>query len=217
MKSLIEFLKKSEACAPALKWLETQLDAQTAWVNCERGDWLLWLLAKLEIDRKKLVLLACKCARSSLHLVLKGEERPRIAIETAEAWARGEATLGEVNRAAIAAQEAVYSASSRASYEAAAYVLTSYASVHAANAAGYAARTADVANAADRVGYAANAAARAADVANAADRVGYAANAAGYAARTAAHAAHANAIRKDISFEEVQKLLENRTEKEANS
>lgn len=25
-------------------WLETQPDAQTAWQNCKRGDWMWWVL-----------------------------------------------------------------------------------------------------------------------------------------------------------------------------
>jgi hypothetical protein len=41
-------------------------------------------------SRKKLILAACGCARLALKHIKKGEDRPRLAIETTEAWARGE-------------------------------------------------------------------------------------------------------------------------------
>ena len=78
---------------------------------------MLWLLGRLSgkpesESRKKLVLAACQCARLALPYVKKGEARPLKAIETAEAWARGEAgiTLGDVRKAAAAAY-AAYAAS----------------------------------------------------------------------------------------------------------
>ena len=66
---------------------------------------MLWILGKQagkpESDsRKKLVLAVCACARISLPYIRKGDERPRIAIETAEAYARGEGpTLAQVGKA----------------------------------------------------------------------------------------------------------------------
>ena len=95
---------------------------------------MLWLLGKIpSTDRKILVLAACECARQSLHLVPEGEDRPRLAIETAEKWARGEASIEEVKTAAAAAY---YAAAAYASADAAAY--------YAADAAG-AATAADAA------------------------------------------------------------------------
>ena len=107
-------LEKLNACGEALRWCETQESAQSAWLNCERGDWMLWLVGKLagppESDsRKALVLTACECARLALPYVRKGETRPLKAIEAAEAYARGDAevTLQDV-RAAYAADDAAY-------------------------------------------------------------------------------------------------------------
>jgi alkylation response protein AidB-like acyl-CoA dehydrogenase len=52
--------------------------------------------------------------------VPKGEDRPRIAIETAEAWTRGEATIEQVYAAAYAADAAdVAFRAARAAYAAA--------------------------------------------------------------------------------------------------
>jgi hypothetical protein len=191
VKVLIEFLKKSEACAPALKWLETQPDVQTAWTNCERGGWLLWLLIKLGTDRKKIVKVACKCARLSLHLVKKGEERPRIAIETAEAWTRGEATLGGVKKAAASAYAAAYAA--YAAYTSATATDSAAAAAYAAYAAAYAAYAADSAADSAASAYAADSAAD---------------SAASAYAYTTAQRQCANIVREAISFEEVQNLLE---------
>ena len=98
------------ACNNAVAWAATQPSATVAWRECKRGDWMLWLCGKLSGEpesesRRKLVLAACACARLSLHHVKASEFRPLRAIETAEAWARGDAgvTLEEVRTAAYAA------------------------------------------------------------------------------------------------------------------
>ena len=96
----INLLRRLGACFEATQWAESQPDAETAWRQCPRGDWLLWIAARVDIDRKLLVRGACACARTALPRVPAGEERPRIAIETAEAWSRGEATIDDVLRAA---------------------------------------------------------------------------------------------------------------------
>ena len=136
-KNALEILQRLNACADAQEWVGIKTP-QEAWESCSRGDWLLWLAGRLEIDRKLIVLAACDCARLALPCVPKGELRPLKAIETAEAWARGEASLEDVAAAA-------------------AYAANAAAAAYAANAAAYAA--ADAANAA---AYAANAAADAA-------------------------------------------------------
>ena len=49
--------------------------------------------------RQQLVLAACAVARLCLPAIPAEEDRPLIAIETAEKWARGEATLEQVVKA----------------------------------------------------------------------------------------------------------------------
>lgn len=95
-------------CDKAVAWAKTQPTYETAWANCERGDWMLWLAGYLSgapggEGRKPLVLAACACARLNLPAAASGEIGPLYAIETAEAWARGEATLDEVRTAAATA------------------------------------------------------------------------------------------------------------------
>ena len=74
---------------------------------------MLWLLGKLSgppesASRKKLVLAACACARQALRFVPTGEDRPRLAIEIAERWAKNKAgvMLEQVKTAAYAAASA---------------------------------------------------------------------------------------------------------------
>jgi hypothetical protein len=88
----------------------TQPDLETAWRVCEDGSWMLWGAAEIGVRRKSVVLATCDCVRPALPYVPAGENRPRVAIETAEKWARGEATLGEVYAASLAAYAAATAA-----------------------------------------------------------------------------------------------------------
>jgi hypothetical protein len=143
-----EKLTRIGACSDAVTWARKQPSYAKAWMSCKRADWLLWLagrLCKNEGTRKTIVLAACACARTALVHVPAGETRPLNAIETTEAWCRGEATLEQVRkarRAAYAATAAAYAADAAAA--------------DAADAAAYAA------DAADAAAYAADAAAAAA-------------------------------------------------------
>ena len=98
-KRLLVNLLPKTICREAKKWLGKKTNARKAWNKCERGDWLIWILAWQKVDKRQLVLVLCECARLSLKYVEKGEERPLKAIEIAEAWARGEASIGEVEKA----------------------------------------------------------------------------------------------------------------------
>lgn len=113
------------ACRDALEWAREQDSASSAWRDCQRGDWMLWLLGKWcgppdSPSRKKLVLAACACARLALPHVKAGESRLLKAIETAEQWARSENTvkLQDVRIAAAdadaAADDAAYAAHANA-------------------------------------------------------------------------------------------------------
>jgi hypothetical protein len=100
-----------------------------------------------------------------LHLVPPGEDRPRLAIEAAEAWTRGEVTAEFVRSAAVSAAYAAYDAAGSAARSAA------YAAYDAAGSAAYAAVSAAYAAYAadaDAAGSAAYAAVSAADDAYAA-------------------------------------------------
>ena len=204
-KVLIEL----SACREAVEWVAGR-DIQTAWNECERGDWLLWIAARLEIDRKLVVLAACDCAEQSLKHIPDGEDRPRLAIETARQWATGAASIEHVRQADASAYASAYAAdaSAYASADAAS------ASAYAATAA-YAAAATAAADAASAAAYAyASAAADAAAAASAADAAAYAATAAVYvSARAESLKKAAKLVRKHITAEMIETAVNERNSK----
>jgi hypothetical protein len=133
----VQKLTKLGACHEAVEWARTQPDWETLWNNCERGDWMLWLLGKLaggprSKSRKLLVLAACDCAELALKYVPLGEDRPKEAIETARKWARGEATIAQVRKTADAVAAATAYAVNAAK---AAYAVNAAKAAYAVNAA----------------------------------------------------------------------------------
>ena len=131
------------------------------WKKCKDARKMLRVIGNHTVidspDHKKLVRTVCEIARTILHLVPKGEDRPRKAIETAEAWCKGQATKEEVKTAAAWAYAAAAAA------DAAAYAAN--AAAYAVTAAAYAAWAAADAYAAAADAYAAAAYADAVDVA----------------------------------------------------
>ena len=128
---LVEILASRRACEPALKWLKKR-NSDEMWEQCNRPDWLLWWAAPY-VAHTELVLVACQCARLALPHVAAGELRPLRAIETAEAWTRGETTLEDVIIAASAAADAASAAADAANAAAfAAYAVDAAYAVHSA-------------------------------------------------------------------------------------
>jgi hypothetical protein len=56
-------------CDEGREYYESKASFKEAWNDCEHGDWLLWIAAKLEIDRKLLVKAAALCANTVRHLM----------------------------------------------------------------------------------------------------------------------------------------------------
>ena len=111
-------LRSLSACEEAVRWAAKRPLSAATWRACKRGDWLLWLAGRADVDRKLLVRAACACAREALVHVAAGEDRTRIAIETAEAWTRGEVTPEMVRAAESGATSAAMSASEAAAMSA---------------------------------------------------------------------------------------------------
>lgn len=90
-------------------WLQIKgKDFRQMWVNCDRGDWLLWFCTHMIGQpewptHQEIVRASCQCARLALPHIKPPERRPLQAIEAAEAWAFGQATLEHVQRAGHAA------------------------------------------------------------------------------------------------------------------
>ena len=174
VKELMNLLRKLHACDEARRWAGGK-DLQAAWDSCNRADWMLWLCGRMADQpgwpaRKQIVLVACACAETALQYVRPGEDRPRLALEAARAWVRGEVSIEDVRRATYDAAAAAYA--------------------YAADAAAYAA----YADAADAAAYAADAAAAAAYAADAAAAAAYAAAAAAANKRDDASSARAKAL-----------------------
>ena len=131
-------LKEFHACPEGYEWAKDKT-IEEAWSTCERGDWMLWYAAKINIDRRLLVRAACACARLALKSVPEGEDRPRIAIETAEAWTEGKASLKDVRTAAFAANAANAAYAAYAARAAAKAADVAHAAAYAAADAAYAA------------------------------------------------------------------------------
>ena len=136
-----EKLEKLNACKSAIEWVGDR-DIKTAWAECKRGDWMLWLVnasnPRITLAmRKKLVLCSCDIAESVLKYIPQDEKRPAEAVRIARAWANGEkVSLNDVN-AANAANAATYA--TNAAYAAYAAANAAYAAANAATNAAYAA------------------------------------------------------------------------------
>ena len=111
---LSTILSRLDACSEATRWAETQPDLQTAWANCKRSNWMLWLIARttLNQDDSRLRLMACDFAEAALVYVPAGEDRPRLAIECARRFAAGDATHEE----RAAARDAAWAAAGDAAW-----------------------------------------------------------------------------------------------------
>ncbi len=110
-KNFQKWLVQHHACSVAVTWLrEHDYGLAAAWEACERADWMLELAACAGVDLRLIVRVGCACARTALPFVPADEPAPRIAIETAERWTRGEATREEVRAAAYAAYDAAHAA-----------------------------------------------------------------------------------------------------------
>jgi len=135
-------------CNEAKTFLENfqEGEEQKAWNECQRGDWMLWLLEKLagppnSESRKRLVKAALACARLAPAIENpKSEQTRQTCLKTTNDYLDGTASLEDVKAAANAADAAAYDAAYAAAYAAAnaAYAAT-YATAYAAAYAVYSA------------------------------------------------------------------------------
>lgn len=107
---LLERLDQLSACEGAVAWVRRYDGSPSQmWAKCNRADWMLWLAAKADVDRKTIVTIACLCARRALKYVKQGDKRPLVAIKTAEAWVAGKAMIKQVRAASYASYTAATS------------------------------------------------------------------------------------------------------------
>jgi Xaa-Pro aminopeptidase len=106
MKTIANRIASLHPCAEATTWASAYTNAAKAWAECQRGDWMLWIIGKqagtpLSDKRKTLVLCACECAERALPYTT--DERVKACIDTAKAWANGKATIDDLRAAKSAA------------------------------------------------------------------------------------------------------------------
>jgi hypothetical protein len=106
MTPLKQKLKELNACDEAMEWVGDRTIEQAV-KDCHRGDWLLWLGQRIEIDHRKLTLAKGHCANTVRHLMK--DQRSVDTVDVAIAY--GEGKIGKEELAAAAAAYAAYAAS----------------------------------------------------------------------------------------------------------
>ena len=101
----VDRLASIEACKPGTDWTKIQAMPDQAWSDCERGDWLMWLLGATcagepwSDHRKPLVRILAECLAWILPKFPRGELRPRRMREVLAEWVNGTAGESDVKRA----------------------------------------------------------------------------------------------------------------------
>ena len=101
-------LENLSACRESVIWVKTQKSIPLAWKNCNRGDWMLWLAKKLDVDDKKLTMTKAMCAKQVEHLMK--DQRSKDALQACFDYVNSIITREELNAAADAAAAAAYAA-----------------------------------------------------------------------------------------------------------
>ena len=104
----IEIIAKLNPCYEGAEYLRKYKTLETAWKHCPRGDWMLWLAAKVKVPIKTLTLAKGLCANTARHLMK--DERSIAAVDAALSFGRGEITEKEPAAAAYAAYAAAAAA-----------------------------------------------------------------------------------------------------------
>ena len=164
-ESLLDLLRRLDACEGAREWASTQPDPRTAWAVCQRVDWMLWIAAAL-LPRQIVTLAACDCAETVVCLIESGGSQMAalLALHIAREWAEGREDLETVQAASYcaayaadnAACSAAYATKAAAAVDAASYSASCPAAYAADNCKGYAIDAATYAS--DAASYAAAAA-----------------------------------------------------------
>lgn len=151
----IEIIAKLRPCAQGAAYLRKHKNLKTAWKHCQRGDWMLWLAAKVKVPIKTLTLAKGLCANTVRHLMK--DERSIAAVDAAIAFGRGKLSEEKLKLAASAAYATAYAsaafatayAASAAAYASAAFAADTDATAYATAYAAYATKKANQQQTAD--------------------------------------------------------------------
>lgn len=95
-------------CEESITFRKQFPDFKSAWENCPRGDWMLWIAQKLDVDKLKLTTAKALCANTVRHLMK--DERSIKAVDVAILFGQGKATIEELNNATVTAATTASSA-----------------------------------------------------------------------------------------------------------
>jgi len=93
-------ISKFDPCIEAIKFRSKYKTFREAWNNCPRGDWMLWIAQKLNVDDRTLTHAKALCAKTVIHLMK--DDRSKKAIEKALLYAKGKLTRKTLNKYAAA-------------------------------------------------------------------------------------------------------------------
>jgi len=89
-----------------IAWAGQRKVSRATYYACDRGDWLLWLAARIGVNPQIVVEAACDCVELVLKNIPDNEDRPRRAVELTRSWCQGRTSLTQVQDAAEAAKKA---------------------------------------------------------------------------------------------------------------
>ena len=114
---MMELLNKLNACQDAKLWSAGKTLSQ-AWHECQRADWMLWLIGRSQIDKKTIATIAVECAEACAH---NAKDYPAVAqcIAVVKRFLSGQATQEELAAAESAAWSAAEAAARAAAWTAA--------------------------------------------------------------------------------------------------
>ena len=96
MKTFKELLIELRACSIAIEWAEDKTIEQVV-EQCHRGDWLLWLAARVDVGIQPLTLAKGHCANTVRHLMK--DERSIKAVDAAIAFGEGKLSKEDLDAA----------------------------------------------------------------------------------------------------------------------
>lgn len=102
--TVAEHLKKMGACSEAVAYSENYDTAEEAWKSCLRGDWMLWIITKINKSnpwsegRKKILGICLDCAET-VHPLIHQCSRGHDEIRVLRRWVSGEVDVEEAIQA----------------------------------------------------------------------------------------------------------------------
>lgn len=107
MKTFKQLLEELDACSDAVQWAG-DMPVEEVVATCHRGDWLLWLAAKVGVDNHKIILAAGLCANMVRDKM--EDKRSTDAVDACIAYGEGRIERQAVIAAAYTAAYTAYTA-----------------------------------------------------------------------------------------------------------